>query len=67
MVFAWRLNGIYGSDGMDGKDGYEKLENGRWGDRWRDKLEGQKCGTGGTKLLPEHTVRGGSKKPKKGD
>ena len=51
---------------MNGKDGYEKLENGRWRDRWRDKLEGQKRGTGGTKLLPEHTVRRGSKKPKNG-
>ena len=41
-------------------------ENGRWRDKWRDKLEGQNYKTGGTKLLPEHTVEGGGNEPKKG-
>lgn len=38
--------------------------NGRWRDRWEDKLEGQNRKTGGTKLLPEHTVRVYRKSPK---
>lgn len=39
-------------------------KNWRWRDRWEDKLEGQGGQTGGTKLLPEHKMRGGNKSPK---
>lgn len=39
------------------KMGLKRERNGRWRDRWEDKLEGQNRKSGGTKLLPEHTVR----------